>query len=448
MELRAYQSEAITAWKNSDYSCIWEMATGTGKTFTAVMALVELTHHLKSIRTSSLTLVVCPLLDLADQWQSSLEDQGFQVLRAAEGQSGWNRQFMSIVEELSFVPGRQRVVVTTTSTFTSAAFRKILSAITSEIVFVADEVHNFGSINLLEALPKKAKYRLGLSATPRRWNDLFGTQAIIDYFGDVAFQMSIKAAIQVGVLTPYYYYPRMNPMSPLETELYSELTTQLAAVLKGRSFNELDKVSAQKAGAILTTRAALLGSVESKWPTFSGDLSVNENLFGQLIYCGVGSSPLTPGLREIELTETKMSSAGYKSLAKYESLTDRPSRKALLKDFRENRLKYLLSMRCLDEGVDIPSAGTAYFIASSSNPRQFIQRRGRVLRQFPGKSSATIYDYFLLPSGLSGPGNSLSTDKAIGRRELDRTLDFIDSCLNPKEALEAISPLVEMYGNG
>jgi superfamily II DNA or RNA helicase len=423
------------------------MATGTGKTFTATRALVDLSDQLASSNESALTLIVCPLLDLVDQWLHSLNQEGFATLRAAEGVTNWQNQFNKIAEDLALVPGRQRVIVTTTATFATDSFQKVLGAISSTVIFIADEVHNFGSTSLLALLPKRAKFRLGLSATPKRWNDPFGSEGIVDYFGEIGIQIDIKKAIALGALAPYLYFPRLNAMSALEGEMYNDLTIQLAAVLRGRSFIELDKVSAQKAGAILTARSALLGSVESKWGTIKPDLDSNHDQPGQLIYCGVGSSPLTPDSREIELTESKLIDAGFKSIARYEAQTDRELRKTLLADFKAGRLKYLLSMKCLDEGVDIPSADKAYFIASSANPRQFIQRRGRVLRKHEGKAQARIYDYFLLPRRMSAGGSSIGTDLTIGKRELDRTLDFIDACQNPKDALDAIKPLIEMYGN-
>ncbi len=447
MELRNYQSEAISSWSKAQHLGIWEMATGTGKTFTAVSAILNLLGQLQKERESCLTLVVCPLLDLVDQWESQFTKFGFDVIHVAEGTSNWANDFARAIHDLSLVPGRQRVAIATIATFSSPKFQQALLGLNSELLFVADEVHNFGSSTVAPLLPKKARMRLGLSATPRRWNDDWGTIAISDYFGPVIFNFTIKDAIAAGALTEYLYFPRLTEMTSLESETYAEMTIRLAGILRGRSFQELDKVSAQKAGAILTSRAALLGAVTSKWRNLEADLTLNKGQAGQLVYTGVGSSPLTPSSREIEITEDLMKKMALTSLARYESLTDRATRRRLLEEFRQGRLEYLLSMKCLDEGVDIPNAKFAYFVASSANPRQFIQRRGRVLRKAENKDNAQIYDYFMLPRAMSLTGISLTLDRKIGARELARTLDFIDACSNKAEALESIRPLIEMYGD-
>lgn len=448
MELRDYQLEAIQSWSDSKYCSIWEMATGTGKTFTATFATLSLAEELRETRQSVLIVIVCPLLDLVDQWVASVEGFGQHGVRAAEGSINWLEQFTTAVVDLSSRPGRVRVVVATMATFASGKFQNILRSVTSNVIFVGDEVHNFGSARYQDLLPKKARFRLGLSATPRRWNDSDGTDAILQYFGDVSFVFDIKTAIQRGALTPYRYQPRLTEMSALEAEHYAGLTVQLAAILRGRSLAELNKEAARRAGALLTARSALIGGISPKWEMLKKDLESNLHRNGQLIYCSPGTYPLGSNEREIDLAGQLLKKAGFGQYRNYESLTQRSERLQSLADFKAGSVKYLISMRCLDEGVDIPSAEIAYFIASSANPRQFIQRRGRVLRKHPGKEHAVIYDYFMLPRKMSYSSDSFALEQSIGKKELQRTLDFIGACNNQGEALAAIKPLLDRYGEG
>ncbi len=446
MELRDYQQDAIQSWIDSKHCSIWEMATGTGKTFTATMAVGDLAKQLSENRQSVLIIIVCPLLDLVDQWVESFTKAGFAPIRAAEGTPNWIGPLTKAMIDLAELPGRVRVVVSTTATYSNESLQGVLRNVNASIVFIGDEVHNLGSRNFLPLLPKKARYRLGLSATPRRWNDQVGTDAILNYFGEISFAFDIKAAISSGALTPYRYIPRVTEMSALEAEHYSDLTNQLSSILRGRSFVELDAVSARRAGALLTSRNALLGGIDPKWGNLKQDLKANAESNGQLIYCSPGTYPLGGTEREIDRAGTLLSESGLGEFRKYESLTHRQERRASLLDFKNGALKYLISMQCLDEGVDIPSARIAYFVASSSNPRQFVQRRGRVLRKHPGKEQATIYDYFMLPRKMSQASDSLALEQSIGRKELRRTLDFISACSNKGEALSAIQPLLDRYG--
>ena len=86
----------------------------------------------------------------------------------------------------------------------------------------------------------------------------------------------------------------------------------------------------------------------------------------------------------------------------------------------------MVSIRCLDEGVDIPAVDHALILASSQNPRQFIQRRGRVLRKAPWKHIAAIHDAIVVPVSLEDEPEQTSLLKS----EFVRAIEFSKSALN------------------
>jgi superfamily II DNA or RNA helicase len=444
VELRNYQSEAIESWIAADYSSILEMATGTGKTLTAVSAAIRVASDLRTTKTSALILVVCPYLHLVDQWCKYFQDFGYSALEACENKSSWFGPASRKLADASLILGSTVVIVATQATFITSTFQGLVSNFSGEIIFLADEVHNLGTPKSNAALPKNASYRLGLSATPERWLDPQGTKSLLDYFGPISYSLDIKRAISLGCLSPYNYYPRIAELSEAETDSFAELSVKLAQILGGRSIFELNEQDAQKAGAVLRARAAILGDAAAKWFELKKDLELNSGKRGQLVYCSEGTSPNNPETRQIDRVLALISREKLGAAAIYEASTPRQMRQELIEKFTSGTLTHLLSMRCLDEGVDIPSATSAYFVASSANPRQFVQRRGRVLRTHALKSVANIYDYFLVPK-MSGDGSRFEAEKAIGKRELQRTLQFIDACENKEEALLCIRPLRDYY---
>jgi superfamily II DNA or RNA helicase len=256
--------------------------------------------------------------------------------------------------------------------------------------------------------------------------------------------LNLKEAIKLGFLTPYKYHPRVVQLTDAETQDYADLTQELAGVLNGLSFEDLDPVRAKRAGAILRARASLIGDAQGKLKLFLRDFRGNIEMSGQLIYCSEGGARNPTEGRQLERVQRQIADFPSVRSAIYDSTVGRSDRQILLNNFSRGSITHLVSMRCLDEGVDIPLAKIAYILASSSNPRQFVQRRGRVLRTAPGKDSAVIYDYFVLPK-MSGELSRLEAENRIVFRELERTLEFIDACDNKVEALGAIEVLRGAY---
>ena len=119
-------------------------------------------------------------------------------------------------------------------------------------------------------------------------------------------------------------------------------------------------------------------------------------------------------------------------------------RTQLLEAFGKGEIQVLIAMKCLDEGVDVPSTRTAIFMASTTNPREFIQRRGRVLRRDPGKTAATIYDLVTVPPVDAGPWDQ--GGRSVLRHEMPRFAEFSSAAQNQYAARHVVRDLLDRYG--
>jgi superfamily II DNA or RNA helicase len=348
------------------------------------------------------------------------------------------------MRSLSLFPGRFEIILVTQATFITDSFQQSLREATAELVLVGDEVHNFGAQRTLSKLPAYASARLGVSATPERWLDEEGTKAIHEYFGNTSFELGIKEAISKGILCEYRYVPVICPLSTSETEEYGVLTKRLITLLKGREFHELVGEEAEKARMILRARSSITGNAASKLPELIRQMGIWGITTNFLVYCAEGLSKNYVQGKQTDAVVDALREVGLSS-RKYDSETELVVRKKILKDFGQKKLDGIVSMRCLDEGVDVPNAASAIFMASSNNPRQFVQRRGRVLRKAPGKSEALLVDLFVVPN-LSPDSEWWDFEKKIVEREIRRADEFADSAINAASATILLNEVRKNYG--
>ena len=447
LEIRDYQRDAVMAWLSQQGRGILKMATGTGKTKTALIGAAKLSDRLRRNEQSIVLLVVAPLTHLVDQWIAEIEQFGVRPVAIYESSEKW----LPVVEDqLAALRLGQRplvAMVATNTSFSGQRFQSILSRISQPILLIADEVHNLGSQSNLGLLPQNATYRLGLSATPERWLDDEGTDSLTSYFGPVCFELGLGEAIELGALTRYLYLPRLIELNDGETGLYVDLSAQIAKrIAAGDDPSDADSDS--PLGFLLRQRAGVLGHAEGKLAALRSDLKERCDQWFQLIYCAEGSRPSEPGdppgpkqvAEVMNLVGNELHLSGHT----YISETRRSARKHLLNRFSSGHdLRVLVAMRCLDEGVDIPDARVGYLLASSSNPRQFIQRRGRLLRRAPGKERAEIIDYLAVPQ--EGAPLNFTVERALLIRELQRANEFGKLSENYENTLQMLRPLKERY---
>jgi superfamily II DNA or RNA helicase len=448
LSVRDYQRTAVEAWLGRRGRGILKMATGTGKTKTAMFAACRIAQVHRQREQPLVLLVIAPLQHLVDQWTYEIEAFGVRPIPVYESSDRW----LPIVEEqlMEARLGHRPVVamVATNASFSGTRFQAILGRITDPLLVIADEAHNLGSSAYRESLPENATYRLALSATPERWFDDAGTDALIGYFGPVVFELGLREAIEMKALCRYRYLPRLVPLTDSETTMYVDLTSQIAQrIARDEDLSDVDPSS--PIGFLLRKRAGILGHAAGKLDVMRGDVDARRDVWYQLIYCAEGSRPAEHGPSEepSQISQVMRMAGNDLRLTAHTYIAEtlRPDRQALLRRFSTgDDLRILVAMKCLDEGVDIPDARVGYLLASSSNPRQFIQRRGRLLRRAPGKDMAEILDYIAVPP--DGAPVNFDVERKLLARELARAAEFGKISENYADTLAALRPLKDRYG--
>ncbi len=426
--LRPYQDEAIAAWFDHGCRGLFEMATGTGKTITALAASAQL-----FAREGRLAVIIAvPYQHLVDQWQQEAAAFGYKPILAYQSKRSWLDRLNHEIIEYN---GRYRPfisVIVTHSTFISPGFQGSIARLDAPTLIIADEAHHLGAERSRQHYPEQIPYRLALSATPDRWFDDAGTVALRTYFGETVFAFTLEQAIGVS-LTPYYYYPHLVELTEDEMVEYEALSLKIA-----RLFHQDDEEKQAALKMLLIKRANLLNTAVNKLDTLGELLDQEKQIAHTLFYCAPNQ------INEV------MQLVGWEKGILIDQFTAEESpqeRQELLANFASGHLQALAAMKCLDEGVDVPSTRTAYFLASSSNPREFIQRRGRILRKAPGKEFSVIHDLIATPPvTFDQTSAAFQVERTVVRRELQRFKEFASPALNKHQALDVIWDLASHYG--
>lgn len=426
MVLRDYQVEALEAWFAQNCQGLLEMATGTGKTITALAASIRLYESERQLA----LVVTCPYRHLVDQWYEEARDFGYAPIRAYESRNRWLDELNDKVLAYNYGDTDRLCVITTHTTFSTEHFQRTIDRIKGSTLLIADEAHHLGAETARCHLPEKVENRLALSATPDRWYDDVGTNALREYFGETVFSLPLADAIGVS-LTPYYYHPILVELTDDELEEYRVLSGKI-----GRLMAQVGDDEDEQLTRLLIKRAKLLNDAENKLDVISELADQQPNMSHALFYCAPG---------QIDNVVRVLGWEKELQIHKFTAQEDLRTRRQLLERFADGELQALVAMHCLDEGVDVPSTRTAFILASSSNPRQFIQRRGRVLRKFPGKDSATLYDLIAVPPPRELGELELRAERSILKRELRRFAEFADSALNTQSAYKVIWELADQY---
>ena len=448
LQLRQYQQAAVANWFANNGRGTLKMATGSGKTITALAIATELYNKINL----QVLIVICPYCHLVNQWARESEKFGLQPILAFEDGRSWQNKLAAGLYEVragdslrdSCAARKFLTIITTNATLMGDSLRSQLRYFPEKTLIIGDEVHNLGAPRLGQSLPRNIGLRLALSATPERHFDEQGTETILDYFGPVLQpELTLADAIRQKALVHYLYYPILVELTEAETRKYSYLTKKIGWALSGD-----EKVEPNDAlTTLLMQRARLVGAAANKLIALR-ELMINRlDTAHTLFYCGDGSAEgATRQNNNRQLTETAKllgSELGYR-VNTYTASTPSAERERLRQQFESGELQGLVAIRCLDEGVDIPAIRNAVILASSSNPRQFIQRRGRILRPHPGKERATLFDMIVLPPDLGR--ETLEVERNLLRKELKRFLEFADLADNAGEARVKLLQLQRRYG--
>ena len=431
INLRDYQDDAIDSWFAHDCRGLFEMATGTGKTITSLSAFKQLS----STKDKLVTVIACPQLHLIDQWIKDVENfHTGKILKASSKERKWKSKISALSRDFYMGLEDKVVIMTTHDTLASDFFVKKIKKIKSDKLLIVDEVHGIGSSQRINGLIEDYDYRLGLSATPKRWFDEEGTQVIYDYFGDVVFEFDIERALteinpDTGkhYLTPYYYYPIIVDLTDEEYSEYRDLSQKIAQAI-ARKKNNNEKISLS---ALCNQRQKIINNAEEKYSAFKELLKEHEGIDKLIVYC---SDRQIDRVQEIlneenvipqhRFTHKESSGKNKKELFS--------QRELILQNFEKGNYKALVAIKCLDEGVDVPVAENAIILSSTSNPREHVQRRGRILRNAPGKEYATIYDFLVFPKDGTEIGSK------IMKKEIARYKEFAELAINSLDCLEIL----------
>lgn len=432
LTLRDYQLDAIDAWFENRCQGLLEMATGTGKTRTALSAMARFYERERRLA----VIIAVPYQHLVDQWMEDAKEFGLHPVLAYKKKADWLNRLHQQVLEFSRQDRKVISVITTHTTFIDDDFQKAIGKLHSSSLLIADEVHHLGAERSRMALPESIQARLALSATPDRWFDDIGSAALRRYFGDTVFQFTLSDAIRRGILVPYIYYPQLIELTHdemSEYQLLSDQISRLAAILRTKPDEGLE----QRLERLLMQRSRLLNSASEKLTALRSLISETPNSHHTLFYCSPEQID--------EVCHIVGWEAGWR-INRFTAEEPNNVRQQLLEDFDNQNIQALVAMKCLDEGVDVPNTRTAYILASSSNPREFIQRRGRVLRRAPDKNEATIYDFIVIPPQSWYSQSNINSDKNIVERELRRFKEFADSAQNKHQALSVVWDIANQYG--
>jgi superfamily II DNA or RNA helicase len=344
-------------------------------------------------------------------------------------------------------------IVVVNRTLQTQDFQNAIARIPSaQFLWIGDECHHHSSGSFTTSLPQNARYRIGLSATPEHYLDQERNARLKVFYGEVVFTYSLKDAIQDKVLTPYNYYPHVVELTDDETEEFVRLSDEIARQF-ARDGGEAAGTPSASLTALLMRRARLIGSAVNKLPALEAALAEQPAESHTLFYCGDGRVDMDDGeddseddelpARQIEVVSQLLDDLGWR-VSRFTAREGRREREDILRAFRVGLIDGLVAIKCLDEGIDVPACRTAYILASSRDPRQFIQRRGRILRRSPGKEAATIHDFIVvLPEGAAeGTGAA----RKLISSELARVAEFSGLALNRYAAYELLRPILTAYG--
>lgn len=458
-KLHDYQDEAITEWQKRNYRGIFDMATGTGKTYTGLGALTTLS---KNIGHKLAAIIVCPYQHLVEQWVEDILKFNIDPIigYSDSSQKDWPKRLKDAIRDQKLkVRGKEFFCfICTNATFSSDYVQTQLAKIKSDTLLMVDEAHNFGAPYLSCLLYDNYKYRLALSATLDRHNDEEGTAKLYDFFGEKCIEYTLDRAIEEKKLTKYKYYPIVVTLTEEELEAYDNLSYEIGkCIMKGKN----GKMELSSRGEKLALkRSRIVAGAKNKLTMLEEVIQPYIHDKHILVYCGATkgleqnqdrTDVDSEDIRQIDAVTDLLGNKLGMEVSQFTSKESVEEREVLKREFSAgDTLKVLIAIKCLDEGVNIPKIKTAFILASTTNPKEYIQRRGRVLRLAEGKEYAEIYDFITLPydteSVTSLTEAQVKRNSTLVKNELRRAEEFSRIAVNMVESASLIDEIKDAYG--
>jgi superfamily II DNA or RNA helicase len=454
---RDYQIEAYNNWVVNGYKGIFAMATGTGKTITSLNSV--LSEFKKNPEKIYHVLILVPTITLVEQWEREVKSFNFQEIYKISSKINWQNEVITLVSTAKRIPV-SFVLISTYASFVKDKFQSLVKDLPSDTIFIADEGHNLASPTVANRLKNfKLEKRIGLSATPKRKYDPKGTAEMEMFFNDVepyTYSFSMERAIKEGVLCEYYYYPHIIKLNSDEMSDYVEISNKLSKLYRyGKSNPEKQSIIER----LLLKRKRIIHKAENKLEAaliiLKKQFAEKGNLKYTFVYVPEGETfeiieeedeSVTDNIRLINQYTREIAKINEKILVN-QFISGMNDRDDILKQFQKGDIDVIASMKCLDEGVDIPRAETAIFCSSTGNPRQFIQRRGRILRKHPSKNHAVIHDLVIIPDyeNLHEQSETFDLEKQMIKTELERVMYFASLSKNPFYTEDVFMGVCEHY---
>lgn len=463
---REYQKLAFNNWKDNKQKGLFAMATGTGKTITSLNCLLEIYKHTGSYK----AIILVPTVALVDQWERECKKFNFEhIIKVCSKNSAWRTDVdrLKMTESIGADPNLSYIVICTYASYgKESVFSDLNEFPKKQVLLIADECHNIGSPGILKKISGIPYLRrIGLSATPDRQFDDAGNNKIREFFGaeeKYTYEYSMEQAIKNGVLCKYKYYPHIVRLTEEEMFEYSKVSLKLAKMFnfaKGDFTNKGDDILT----TLLLARKRIIHKAENKFGIFKKiieeRLSQNGNLKYTLVYVPEGNVPDTydadtfekrdiipddPNSEHLIDIYTQIIRDAGETVTVKQFTSQSSDREDTLKAFASGQLDVLTSMKCLDEGVDVPRSELAIFCSSTGNPRQFIQRRGRILRTHPDKHEATIHDLIVVPE-VNETSDSFNMEKRLVENELKRVRNFALLSENVDDTIKELDHTLAYY---
>jgi superfamily II DNA or RNA helicase len=450
---RPYQIEAYQKWLKNGRRGIFAMATGTGKTITSLNCLLNEYKDQNYYK----AVILVPTIALVDQWKKECYKFNFKNIIQISSKENWNDE-LSFFNTANKLVNASFIVIITYASFVRKKFQNHFKQFSRETILIADELHNMGAPCISKLLAKiHLNKRIGLSATPERKYDIEGNIKIDQFFNDKApyiFNFSMKQALKMGWLCKYKYFPHTVTLDDDELNEYIQKSFQLLKFIDSTTGKYKDCPEVE---TLLLARKRIIHKARNKKSIFNEILN-NEfrgkgNIKYTLIYVPEGKDPDYSKTDEYieEDNEEKLIREYTKivrdidlSILVKQYTARTKNRSEVIKDFEHGKIHVLTSMKCLDEGVDVPRSELAIFCASTGNPRQFIQRRGRVLRLHKNKVHSTIHDLVVVPK-IDKEQENFEMERNLFKKELERIVDFSSLSMNKIDTYEELKNILEYY---
>ena len=415
----AHQGAAVNAWIEAGSHGVLEMATGSGKTITAMICAYRLYEHRRPL----LIVVSAPYVPLIQQWRDEILPFGIEPVNLSEanGPRGRAQALRQLRNKLRSGNSEVEAIIVSHSTLADKAFQKEIARFNCVKLLIADEAHNLGSEGFISDPPTVFDYKLGLSATPVRQYDEEGTEALFDFLGPVVFRYGLEEAIG-NCLVEYDYFVHEIRLTEDEMDRWHEITARIRANMWRQ--DESGKPD-EYIKRLLMQRRAILESAENKIIVLREALEREPmpTLKHTLVYA---SDKRPEQLDAVNGLLNKMGVLFHQ--VTYEETGDRDKVRRILQSFRDGVIKVITAKRVLDEGVNIPEISKAFILASTTVERQWTQRRGRLLRRCreTGKTHSEIHDFVVLP-----PERMMDAEFSnLAKSELDRVRAFANLARN------------------